>query len=153
MRNRQVQLYEEHPVVQQILKSHPVAVLIRTDKLLGCPQVIVRGSHYQQTHVRDATLGLLGKLFNKASLIEDFIITTDKQICHLQKSAVVSTSFEVTQPQQNFLIGTDGANIDAVQRVTGAEICLPNPYRSETTIVISGTVDAVIEARQMLIVI
>lgn len=64
-----------------------------------------------------------------------------------------SLALDVLKPQQAFVVGRDGANINLITQRTKATIHFPrNDVGHATTFFVQGTIDAILSARQHLVV-
>ena len=66
----------------------------------------------------------------------------------------VSTQIEIAPQHHQFMIGRGGLNIKQIMQSTGATIHFPDPNNAQrkSSVFISGTIDAVIIARHLLMV-
>lgn len=123
----------EDALVLELAAVHNLSVLVRPNRNSGHPFVVVKGSAYQESAIREVIVRLQ----------EHFLKTV---------TITCSTSLEILPCQQAVVLGPNSINILIISQITGASIHHPkSELIGATTFFIQGTLDAVLSARKHLI--
>ncbi|XP_038058655.1 protein bicaudal C homolog 1-like isoform X2 [Patiria miniata] len=123
------------PTIQQIVQLYNVGVNMKQRARGYSTTVTVRGSSSNAAGVKEGTLRLMEHL-----------------VGNLGVTCPVSTQIEIAPQHHQFMSGRGGLNIKQIMQGTGATIHFPDPNSAQrkSTVFISGPVDSVIVARQLL---
>ncbi|PIK61885.1 hypothetical protein BSL78_01216, partial [Apostichopus japonicus] len=123
------------PTVQHVVQSCNVAVNMKQKGRGFSTTVTVRGSASNTGGVKDACVKLMDHLAGTVG-----------------GSLPVSMQLEIAPQHHQFMLARGGFNIKHIMQYTGATIHFPDPSTAQrkSSVFISGSIDAVIIARQLL---
>lgn len=124
------------PTIQHIAQTCNVSISFKQRPRAGNQTAVIRGSQQHISGIKDAIAHLVGHLTAK-----------------IASSVPVNMQIDIAPQHHLFIIGRNGINIKQIMQRTGANILFPDPNGTQRkgTVFITGTVDAVIEARSQLI--
>jgi len=126
------------PAIQRIQQRHNVMVVVRQHRHVFVRTVIVRGSVYNASSVKEATLSLFELMTGRTNA-----------------SFSVSLLVDIAPLHHMLVIGQSGTNIRQIMQRTETTIHFPDPAtvvpNRRSTVYITGAIDNVLVARQQLL--